>query len=615
MAERAARVRPADAGAENVDDRPRSRKGLRTRARLIDAAKVIFERDGFLEARIADITETAGLAPGSFYHYFESKEQIFREVAAAQEERLTAPADDESPTADDSAWERIRRANRRYLERYRDEAALMGVIEQVSRYDEHVNAARMATMKHFVERAEVAIRGCRPTGRSAAGSIRPSPPMPSAPWSPGSPSCGSSRATATTTSTRRSSSSRCSGATPWAWPRRPELAETGEVADLRVAVRSWLDEHAPAKGSPGDFSASHLASPTSVADFQAHEHAVFDRASRWQRQLYDAGWSGLSWPVDYGGQGREPWCDDVVAEEQSRYGVSTKILSIGLQMASSVLFRHGTEDQRVAHLPAIVRGDEVWCQLFSEPDAGSDLPNIGTRAIPSPEGWVVTGQKVWTSGATVSDFGMALARTDPGSSGRRGVSCFIVDMHAPGVEVRPLRQMSGGYHFNEVFLTDVQVGHGELVGDLGDGWAVARTMLSSERASIGSGTSARSAVQLRSLAAELDRDHDPVVRQAMARAHSRETVLDLLLARLHDGARVPAAGSVVKLLYSEHARLSANDALELLGGHGLVVEDRSAAWLDRFLFAPGLRIGGGTDEIQRNQIAEQGLGLPREPRS
>jgi AcrR family transcriptional regulator len=163
--------RPVD-GTATGGERPRSRKGLRTRARLIDAAKVVFERDGFLEARISDIAEAAGLATGSFYHYFDSKEQIFREVAAAQEERLTAVAEDEASGADDSAWERIRRANRRYLERYRDEAALMGVIEQVSRYDDHVNAARMATMKHFVERAERAIRRLQAEGQ-VSGRIDP----------------------------------------------------------------------------------------------------------------------------------------------------------------------------------------------------------------------------------------------------------------------------------------------------------------------------------------------------------------------------------------------------------------------------------------------------------
>jgi AcrR family transcriptional regulator len=163
LADRVAEIAVADPVTDEAGGRPRSRKGVQTRARLIDAAKVVFERDGFLEARITDIAEVAGLASGSFYHYFESKEQIFREVASAQEERLTAP-DEDGPFGDDSPLERIRRANRRYLQRYKDEATLMGVIEQVSRYDDHVNAARMATMKHFVERAERAIRQLQAEG-------------------------------------------------------------------------------------------------------------------------------------------------------------------------------------------------------------------------------------------------------------------------------------------------------------------------------------------------------------------------------------------------------------------------------------------------------------------
>jgi AcrR family transcriptional regulator len=165
LADRTAEIAAAHPVTDEVGERPRSRKGVQTRARLIHAAKVVFERDGFLEARITDIAEVAGLASGSFYHYFESKEQIFREVAAAQEERLTAPGDENEPAGDDSPWERIRRANRRYLARYKDEAKLMGVIEQVSRYDIHVNAARMATMKHFVERAERAIRQLQAEGQ------------------------------------------------------------------------------------------------------------------------------------------------------------------------------------------------------------------------------------------------------------------------------------------------------------------------------------------------------------------------------------------------------------------------------------------------------------------
>ncbi|WP_426573994.1 acyl-CoA dehydrogenase family protein [Aquihabitans sp. McL0605] len=381
---------------------------------------------------------------------------------------------------------------------------------------------------------------------------------------------------------------------------------------FRAEVRSWLDEHAPAKGSPEDFSAAHLVSAMTREAFEAAERSALEVTQRWQRTLHEAGYAGRSWPEEYGGQGAPEWQSAVLAEEQVRYGVSTKMLAIALEMAPPVLLRHGTHEQRRAHLPSIVRGDEAWCQLLSEPDAGSDLTNVQTLATAVDGGWSVTGQKVWTSGAGAADFALLLARTDRSKPGREGVSCFAMPMRQDGVTVRPLRQMSGGYHFNEVFLDGTLVDEGGLIGDLGEGFAVLRTMLASERAAIGGGTSARSATQLRALAIELGRSSEPLVRQALARAHTRERLLDLVGAR---AASVPTGGSIVKLLYSEHARLSGDAALAILGPAAMVVDHPVAApWLDRFLFAPGLRLGGGTDEIQRNTIAERGLGLPREPR-
>lgn len=301
-----------------------------------------------------------------------------------------------------------------------------------------------------------------------------------------------------------------------------------------------------------------------------------------------------------------------MAEEQGNYGVSTKMLAIALEMVPPVLVQHGTHEQRLTHLPRIARGDEAWCQLLSEPDAGSDLANVQTFAEAVDDGWVVSGQKVWTSGATSADFALLLARTDRDRRGRDGVSCFALDMDQPGVDVRPLRQLSGAFHFNEVFLDEARLQSTQLIGALGEGFTVLRTMLASERAAIGGGTSARSFTQLRALVAATGRAGDGVSRQAIAHAYSRELLLDLLGAR---AASIPAGGSVAKLAYSEHARLTASAALELLGPAGGVLADPTAQpWIDRFLFAPGLRLGGGTDEIQRNTIAERGLGLPREPR-
>lgn len=383
---------------------------------------------------------------------------------------------------------------------------------------------------------------------------------------------------------------------------------------FRAAVRAWFDAHAPARGSAHDFSSVHVVSAPTIEEYRRREHDAFGRTAAWQRTLFDAGLAGRAWPVEYGGAGALAWQDDVVAEEQGRYGVSTKMLAVATEMLPPVLFAHGSHEQRLTHLPRVVRGEESWCQLLSEPDAGSDLASVTTLAVPATGGWSVSGQKVWTSGAGSSAFALLIARTDRAVPGRAGLSCFALAMDQPGVDVRPLRQMSGAYHFNEVFLDAAFVPESGLIGTLGGGWAVLRTMLASERAAIGGGTSARAAGQLRALAVELGLAADATVRQAVVEAIVRERLLDLVQARAAAGAAVPAAGSVAKLLYSEHGRLTVDAALRLLGPAGTVgggaVGD---AWLERFLFVPGLRIGGGTDEIQRNAIAERGLGLPREP--
>ena len=391
------------------------------------------------------------------------------------------------------------------------------------------------------------------------------------------------------------------------------MSEEAGDAEVRAEVAAWFAEHAPAKGSAEDFSAVHIVSAETSEEFEARESHAMEVTRAWQRKLHSAGWAGRSWPEKYGGHGAPPWQAHAIAEEQTRYGVSTKMLAIALEMVPPVLLEHGTDAQCRAHLPVIVRGDEAWCQLLSEPDAGSDLGNVQTLATPADGGWTVSGQKVWTSGAVSADYALLLARTDRSDPGRGGVSFFALDMRQAGVTVRPLRQMSGGYHFNEVFLDDVFMPDSALIGVLGGGFTVLRTMLSSERAAIGGGTSARSAAQLRSMAQETGRADEPIVRQQVVRAYTREWLLDLVMSR---AASIPAGGPITKLLYSEHARLSADAALEILGASSLIADDfRSEPWLDRFLFAPGLRLGGGTDEIQRNTIAERGLGLPREPRA
>ncbi|MGZ4757488.1 MAG: acyl-CoA dehydrogenase family protein [Acidimicrobiales bacterium] len=391
--------------------------------------------------------------------------------------------------------------------------------------------------------------------------------------------------------------------------------DAGEIDAFRQAARQWLRERAPAKGSTEDFSTAHLAGASTLEAFAEHERAVIARVAAWQRELHDGGWAGLSIPRRWGGAGREPWAEEAFAAEASPFGVSTKVLAVGLQMVTATLLEHGTDVQRERHIAPILRADEVWCQLFSEPEAGSDLAGVKGRATRDGHGWVLAGQKVWTSVAGRADFGIALMRSDPSRPGHDGLTCFVVDMHDPGVEVRPIRELSGSYHFNEVFITDVRVPDEDRIGAVGGGWSVARTVLTSERSAIGGGTSARGAAMLIDHARQLGRMGDPLVRQALASTHIRESVLDLLVQRLQVDGSVVAGGSIVKLLYSEHARRTADTAMALLGPASVAEASPGfEVWPERFLFAPGLRIGGGTDEIQRNLIAERGLGLPREPR-
>jgi alkylation response protein AidB-like acyl-CoA dehydrogenase len=381
---------------------------------------------------------------------------------------------------------------------------------------------------------------------------------------------------------------------------------------FRAEVETWFVAHAPRKGADGDFSAIHIVSGNSISEYREAEHHALDVTLAWQRLLHAAGFSGRSWPVEYGGQGGPDWQDDEIAQVQAGYGVSTKVLAIGLEMLPPVLFAHGSHEQRLRYLPPVLRGEETWCQLLSEPDAGSDLGSAKSIAKSVAGGWSVSGQKVWTSAAGTSGFALLIARTDKETPGMKGLSCFLLDMTQPGVEVRPLRQMSGAYHFNEVFLEDVFIADDGLVGSLGSAGAILRTMLTSERAAVGGGTSGRAAQQLMQLASRLGRNGEPLIRQELSAAYARERVLDLTQQRIAAGADVPAAGSVVKLMYSEHARLCANLGSSLLGAAAIAEaspEDRP--WRERLLFAPGLRLGGGTDEIQRNTISERGLSLPR----
>jgi alkylation response protein AidB-like acyl-CoA dehydrogenase len=399
-----------------------------------------------------------------------------------------------------------------------------------------------------------------------------------------------------------------------------DIDDTPEEAAFRAEAREWLEANAVPKGSAEDFS-------TGVWSSDYDEGTYVARCRAWQRRLYEGGWAGITWPQEYGGRGGKPIEQVIFNQEQARFGVSTGALMIAVGMVGPTLLAHGTVAQKDRYLPAMLRGDELWCQLFSEPDAGSDLASLTTRAETDSDDWVVTGQKVWTSSAHRAAWGILLARTGPTdrppegrpTSARDGITYFLVDMASPGIDMRPLKQMTGDSHFFEVFLDRVRIPGHNIVGGVGDGWPVARTTLTSERSSISAagGVDARGLI---SLAQRADRNKDPLLRQALVRAYTDGEVLRYLRYRtqtaVSQGRRPGQEASIMKTLWARHMKHLTATALAVQGPTGQLGEIEGAdrgTWQRRFLHSSSLSIAGGTDQVQANIVGERSLGLPREP--
>jgi alkylation response protein AidB-like acyl-CoA dehydrogenase len=345
--------------------------------------------------------------------------------------------------------------------------------------------------------------------------------------------------------------------------------------------------------------------------------AHVDECRHWQRTLHDHGWAGIAWPKSFGGRGGSPIESAIFNEEQMHFAVATGAFAVAIGMVGPTLMAHGTVEQQRLLLPSILRGEHVWCQLFSEPGAGSDLASLSTRAVRDGDDWVVTGQKVWTSLGQFADHAILLARTDPDVPKHRGLTYFLVDMRTAGIEVRPLRQITGRAHFNEVFLTDVRIPHSGVVGEVGNGWKVAHTTLTSERAFIGGGGGAWSVEGLIALAEANGAVHDPPTRQALMRSYSRAATLTYLGYRLRTALsqkRMPGAEMfIMKLAYARHWAATVDTAMSVAGADGMLNDGDTGAWGQYLLGQFAIRLGGGTDEVQANIIGEQALGLPREP--
>jgi len=385
------------------------------------------------------------------------------------------------------------------------------------------------------------------------------------------------------------------------------LDDSPEQAAFRARVRGWLAGHAPAMDSPQAW----------VKDFGVRrgdeEEAFLQKARAWQALIASAGFAGVSWPVKFGGQGLSPVEELIYSQEEAKFGVTTETFDVGTKTIAPTIIEHCTDEQKARYLGPMLRGEEIWCQLFSEPVAGSDLAGLRTRAVREGDHFVVNGQKVWTSGAHYSDYAMLIARTSPDKPKHQGLTCFIVDMRTPGIEVRPLRQMTGATHFNEVFLENVVIPAENVFEAVDAGWRVINTCLAAERAIIGGGHRGPSFDQLRDLwrasSARL-----PAHRDALVDAYIGEQVLELLDMRIQTaltrGTEHLAETSVKKLYHGTVINRTARLGNVLQDTVEAMTDDERAYWHGEVLRVPLFRIAGGTDEIQRNILAKRVLHLP-----
>ncbi|MGI9603782.1 MAG: acyl-CoA dehydrogenase family protein [Acidimicrobiales bacterium] len=388
-------------------------------------------------------------------------------------------------------------------------------------------------------------------------------------------------------------------------------------AAFRRECREFLDRHAELKPDRVDWSQSYWARPPS--DDEDRQHVV--EAQKWQRIKYDAGWVGLSWPEEYGGRGLSPLLNRVFHEEESRYEVPGGMFAQSIGMAGPTIIALGTDAQKAFHLDPMLTGDHIWCQLFSEPEAGSDLAGLRTAALRDGDEFVVNGQKVWTSSAQHAQWGMLLVRTDVDAPKHRGITYLLVDMSTPGIEIRPLRQITGASHFNEVFLTDVRVPVANVVGDINGGWGPILTTLANERTGIGT-AKATSIDDLIELARHFGVADDPVVRDRLMQVFAMHETIRFMGYRAQTAAgRGEAPGpesSVLKLAATRRLEAEADLTMAIMGVAGTLIGDdahMAGFWQNySFLGQWMSRIGGGTDQVQRNIVGENVLGLAQEPR-
>jgi alkylation response protein AidB-like acyl-CoA dehydrogenase len=387
-----------------------------------------------------------------------------------------------------------------------------------------------------------------------------------------------------------------------------DLGFTVEEDAFREEVRTWLDHNLPTEWSHGG-----------VGGYREDDDEAMQR--QWQSRLHEAGWLKLSWPRDAGGRGATPVMQAIYQEEMAKAGAPAILGRLGVSLLAPTLLVHGSPWQKETYVKKILSGDLVFCQGFSEPDAGSDLAGLRTRAEKRDGHWVLNGQKTWSSGAHYADKSFLLARTDPDADAHKGISFFLVDMHQPGVEVRPIRQLTGGGEFGEIFLSGAVVEDRDLVGDPGAGWKIAMTVFGFERGGLAQAARFESAVaQLATLARSRGAGSDMTVRQKVAQAQIEAHVFRLIglrnLTSAQQGHAPGPEASLTKLYWSEMDKRIQETAVGLQGPYGALAPDSPFAiedgrWQYGWMWAQAETIYAGSSEIQRNIIAERVLGLPR----
>ena len=387
-----------------------------------------------------------------------------------------------------------------------------------------------------------------------------------------------------------------------------DFNDTPEEARFREEAASWLAENAPTD------DAFRALSP-------------LEQAKVWQKRKYDAGAACIGWAPEFGGRGASAIEEVIWRQEESQYDLPANFFLIGQGMIGPTLMAWASDEDKARFLPPLASGEEVWCQLFSEPAGGSDLAALRTRAEREGDGWVINGQKIWTSGAHYSDYGVIVVRTDPTVPKHKGLSYFYVDMKAQGVEVKPIKQLTGDSDFNEVYFTDVRVSDSQRLGEVGQGWQVSLTTLMNERAAIGGSFGQMDVALAMSVAEEVEIDGRPALEDAAVRArianwYVQEAGLKYTgyrsLTALSRGALPGPENSIGKLVGAPKMQAMSSYLMDLLGASGAIADESLAAKAGiiqrAYMGAPGLRIAGGTDEIMANIIAERVLGLPQEPR-